>query len=644
MKLLGLVVLALLPGAQDKKPPGEFAATLMHALGGPARGDWQPYVLEMVNNLGREVDARIRIEEEGSRTSVTRREPLAAGVKKRLFFYLPLGVHGAFGGGFQVRYAITDRSGKVVAQGTPVQSYSAAGLQALQVGLLSSDTASPGAFRLPQQSGNQEVQVFRLMPETFPDRWIGLAPLDVLILHDAPVDQLTAEQAQALVDWVRQGGTVVLSPGQQKGIFSLPAIAAIAKIRVGEPELVTEIPRLARAYGPFPGRDRFLRYPVEGGAPFIPGEAAPEIPAFASGFGRAVVLPFDVRKAPFTAWEPLEQLWSAVFAAARAPEAASPPMSQHLGRQSVFRTMAAFINPYPSFVLLAALAILFLLAVGPVNYLALRRLRMTLLLVVTVPAISLGFLGMVLAVGYVLKGTSTVAYSVRLLSTRSGLSCARERHLFTLFAPTTRTYDVSLDPPTWALPLDRALDPQANATRGLQVREGPAERVEFQEGPARGYRDVAVGQWQSWNLEGRALRDLKDGITFKETARGRLRVANGSPHAIRRGVYVVAGYGGYASAFGAVPAGGSVEVAVDEGRYEPVADLGFERESFGGRLLTPYFAPLPTLYRQREAARGRQHRFLVCLLEDGTPPVSVNARLSGSGRSLVLLHVLEEAP
>ncbi len=46
MKLLGLAVLALLPAAQEKKPPGgDFAATLIHALGRPVRGDWQPYAL-----------------------------------------------------------------------------------------------------------------------------------------------------------------------------------------------------------------------------------------------------------------------------------------------------------------------------------------------------------------------------------------------------------------------------------------------------------------------------------------------------------------------------------------------------------------------------------------------------------------------
>ncbi len=598
----------------------------------------------MVNNLGREVEARIRIEDETSRTVVTRREPVAAAVKKRVFFYLPVGVAGTFGGGLQVRYTITDRGGKTIAAGVPVQSFTASYPQALQVGLFSSDTATPGAFKLPQTIANDSVEVMRLAADTFPDRWIGLSPLDVLILHDAPVDALTAEQAQALADYVRQGGSVILSPGRQKGWLTQPAIAAIVKLKVGEPETVTELPQLNRVYGRFTGREPFLFYPVEGGTPHQVGATPTEIAAFPSGFGRAAVIPFDVRKAPFAAWDPLEQLWSALItAAARRPaEAGILPTSQHLGRQSVFRTMAAFINPYPPFLLIVALAVLFLAAVGPVNYLVLRRLRMTLLIVLTVPVISLVFLAMVLAIGYVLKGTSTVAYSVRFLTTRPGLDCARERHLFTVFAPTTRTYDVSLDAETWGLPLDRAIDPEAREPRRIGAQREEAQgRVEFEEGAARGYRGVGIGQWQSWNLEARGLRDLKGGISFS-ALRGRLRVTNHSPQAIRRGVFVAAGHGGYACPFGAVPAGGSVEVALNESRYEPVADLGFARETFAGRLLTPYFAPLPTLYRQREAAKGRQHRFLVCLLEDDPPPVRLNARTSGASRSLTLLHVMEE--
>src|SRR5204862_2278455 len=82
------------------------------------------------------------------------------------------------------------------------------------------------------------------------------------------------------------------------------------------------------------------------------------------------------------------------------------------------------------------------------------QLRPPLLLAVTGPCISLGFLAIIVLLGYLLKGTSTVAHSARLLSPRSGLEVARESHLYTLFSPATRTYDVSFEPGTYG-PFDR---------------------------------------------------------------------------------------------------------------------------------------------------------------------------------------------
>jgi hypothetical protein len=661
MRILALaasLAVGLVPSPQGKKGPSgaDFPVTVQHALGRPVPAEWQPYFVDMTNRLDRDVVAVVRLEDETGRTATVRREPMSPGTRKRLFLYLPTGTRWGAAMTSPVRYSVKDPAGKRLSpDGASIQGAAGFDPGAFRLGLLSGDPDTEGAFSLPRQLGSADVEVIRLRPEQVPDRWIGLAGLHALILHDARLDELTAEQARALSDYVRQGGTVILSPGLAKGWLTQPALAAFAKVRGVETETRTELPGLNRQFGAFRSKEPFLFHRVEGAEarsvtarrPAAPREKyALEVLALRCGFGSAVILPFDVRRAPFDTWKGLEGLWTHVLSNVprRFHDPAGPliPGSSYESRMHLVRSLATFVNPYPSFLLLLGLAVLFLVLVGPVNYLALRRLRMTLLVVVSVPAISLAFLGGVLGIGYLLKGTSTVVHSLRILRTRQGHDCAGETQLYNLFSPSTRTYDVSLGPGTYGLPVDR-LAPDSDDARHFAAfadRDGP-DRLEFEDGAAPGFRGVGIGQWQSWPMEARALRDLGQGIRF-DASDGTLRVVNGSPRAIARGVYLEVGRGGFACPFGEAAPGETVERPLDTSRYDPLGALGFAKESFGGRLLGTYFAQLQALYRQDPSMRSRQHRVLVCVLGDDDAPVRLDARISGDSRNLTLLFVTDE--
>jgi len=641
-------------GTQDTRRPSgaDFPATVQHALGRPLPAEWQPYFVDMTNRLNRDVLAVVRLEDENGRTVATRREPMPSGTRKRVFLYLPTGSRWGAGVAQQLRYTVRDAAGKALSPGgAPIQGQAAYAPGAFHVGLLTSDRDSDAGFSLPRTLGSGPLDVVRLQTELFPDRWIGLAGLHALIVHDARLDELTTDQARALADYVRQGGTVILSPGITKGWLAQPAIAAFAKIRVAETETRTELQALNRSYGPFRQKEPFLFHRIQGGAPWRVLDSGPvkyalEVHKVDSGFGRVMILPFDVRRPPFDTWKGLEGLWTELLSSSprRFQDSAAllVPASSFETRMQLFRNMATFVNPYPSFLLLLALAALFLIIVGPANYLVLRRLRMTLLIVVTVPVISLAFLVGVLGIGYLLKGTSTVVHSLRLLRTRQGLDCARETQLVNVFSPSTRAYDVSFAPGTYGMPLDR-VTPDLEDTRNpfyYSNQEGPA-RLEFEDGAAPAFRGVAVGQWQSWPVEVRGLRDLGGGITF-QTSGGVLHVTNASPRRIARVAYLEVGYGGFALPMGEVAPGATVEAPLDKSRYDPVGALGFTRDSFGGRLLGNYFAQLQTLHRQDRALRGRQHKVLVCVLRDEDPSIRLDARTSGDSRSLTLLFVTDE--
>src|SRR5207247_3827115 len=120
-----------------------------------------------------------------------------------------------------------------------------------QIGLFSRTAASEEDFGIPTSINGIEVRFGRLSPDTFPDRWVGLAALDLIVVHDAPLDELTPDQARALSEYVRQGGSVLISPGPAKGWLTHPVLASFVSLRAAPPEEVTALPGLNRPYGPF---------------------------------------------------------------------------------------------------------------------------------------------------------------------------------------------------------------------------------------------------------------------------------------------------------------------------------------------------------------------------------------------------------
>jgi hypothetical protein len=619
-------------------PPAEIGTTVQFAPGGDLVGPWQSYSVELDSKTTRGLDLVIRIEDDGHVASATRREHLAAGAKKRVFLHAPAGI---FPRGVSPRYQITDASGRELASGIIALSQRGYVASFYQMALFSRATMTGDDFGIPSSLNGQEIHFGRLDPGTFPDRWIGLAAIDLLLIHDAPLDELTPDQSRALADYVRQGGTVVLSPGTVKGWLTHPVLAAFAPVHAAEPRLVPSLPGVNSVYGGFRRADPFLVHPLQNGEPFKTAIGR-EIVRLPFGFGRTYVLGFDLLRAPFDEWNGRRGLWGDLLTASprwfQDARTSFPSAATARQRLELFQQMARLINPYPPFGLILGLAAIFLVAVGPLNYLLLWRLRRTLLLVVTVPAISLGFLGFILALGYVLKGTTTVVHSARLLSTSPGLDCAREVHLYSLFSPSTRTYDVAFEPGTfgqapvrWTRPEERVYSRQESMT-ALTCETGAGLTL----------RGLGAGQWQSFDLEAHALRDLGQGIRF-EVEGGQVRISNGSARFIERGLFVQTGQHPVEAAFGEVPPGKTGEAKTAPGRISPLVKLGLPLDSLGDRLLRPWLDAVYIRSAQPQSIE-KMERFLVCILRNEGDPVRVDARISDRSRSITLLHVAEAAP
>jgi hypothetical protein len=617
--------------------PPDLGATVQFAPGGDLCGPWQAFSVEIDSRATRDLELQIRIEDDAFSGVAVRHERLSPGGRKRVFLYSP---GWGYSRGLPPRYRITDAARRELAAGiVPITPRGYVPNQ-YQVGLFCRTAATEEDFGIPNSVNGMDVRLARIGPDTLPDRWVGLAALDLLVIHDAPLDEITADQAQALADYVRQGGSVLLSPGPAKGWLSHPVLASFAALAVGPPRLATSVPGLNQAYGAFRGPEPFLVHPLLDGQPFS-AETGRDLVRIPAGFGRVFAVGCDLRRAPFDTWTGRRALWNALLTASprwfQESRVTFPCAATTRQRFDLFLAMARLINPYPSFGLILGLAVVFLAAVGPLNYFLLWRLRRTLLLVVTVPAISIAFLAFILVLGYGLKGTTTVVHSARLLSTQSGLSLARELQLYSLFSPSTRTYDVSFDPGT-------AGEPPARWSHGedrAYTRQGQdaISTLTCETGAGLTLRGLGSGQWQSWDLETRALRELGKGVRFEMGGAG-LRVENDSPRIIERGIFVQTGRDPCVVPFGEIPSGGRAEAVVLPAVPDPVKALGFGPDTLGDRILRPWFAMAVRPLRSGEVAETSQ-RFLICVLREDRRSVQVDARVSDRSRSLTLLHVAE---
>lgn len=636
------VLAILLAQASPSKAP-EVVANLQWAFGRPVVADWQPLLLDLQSASARDLDLDIVVREETSSTRVVRRESLPARGRRRVFLHLPTGRLPHLLPALRPELSVRDAGGRELATfalaagrtGTP---------DAVLLGLLAPATAGDLGLGQGWMSSGASVELVRLAPESLPDRWTGLAPLRALLLHDAPLDALTPEQALALRDYVRQGGTLLVPPTAARGGLAHPVLAALAEIRMGAPVLREKAEAL-RPFGALPPSAPFRVHPLLNGRPLSGLEDA-GVAVFDAGFGRVVALPYELHAAPFHGWTGLMNLLGHVVAAGPSGDAAWVQGDGLLGgldglerRAQLLGRMESLVNPFPSFLLLVALTGLYLALVGPLNYVVLRRLRMTLLLVVTVPALSVGFLVLTLGLGFLVKGRSTTVTSVTLLSTAEGLPCARETGVTTLFSPTTRAYAVVPPPGRAAIPFRRLYE------RARGAHDGAPLEVEVVGGEPR-LRSAVVGQWESWAMETRAVADLGAGLRWRREG-NLVRLENGTPLALERALLVGSGPEAAATPLGAVPPGGTAQAAVDPARWSPLEDLGFGATSLGGLVLEDALADLRG--RSRYAAPSpaqvpRADEWLVAVVREAGPGAEVDARRSADSRSLTLLVARRTSP
>ncbi|MDX1663349.1 MAG: hypothetical protein R3272_06115 [Candidatus Promineifilaceae bacterium] len=298
-----------------------------------------------------------------------------------------------------------------------------------------------------------DAAVAWLAPTSLPEVGAAWNPLDVVVFAGGDSARLSPEQLAALEAWVSTGGQLVVTGGpdwQQtttglahllpvevegtRSVQALPALAARSPISLaGDPPYVVAASRLRQ------------------GELLLHEEDLPLLARRAWGAGAVYFLALDPDLAPLLNWTGNSDLWRLIAERVpRLPLWALGPGDPRAATEAV-ASLPALQLPSPGALLLFLLV--YVVVVGPGNYLALRRWGRREWAWVTVPATILLFSLLTYIAGNRLRGSEVVLNQMSVAYGHVDADEMRVNTVLGVYSPRRATYDVVLPGDLLARPL-----------------------------------------------------------------------------------------------------------------------------------------------------------------------------------------------
>lgn len=467
------------------------------------RGDaWTPIRVTAANHGGRDINGVLQVPQSPSGNS-TGGTPafhglyqqtvlLPAGVTKTVTLYVP-------GSGLPSQVTVYLRTGgKTIAAAStyPIGMDASTFL----IGAMGGDPEST-AWIAPAAQRHVTARVVPLDAATIDTLAPALSSLDAIVLTDTDTSQLDGAQMTALQQFVRAGGSLIVvgGPRWQETLKPLPRFLVPGRLAGSRvlPDLrpLSLFGRLGPSSGPQAAPVSLLTHPT--GTVLASERGVPLVVRQTVGNGSVVYLAFDPALNPVLSWPGASDILSQVLADA-SPLAVDRTWSQQgflarfaaiFGQRAVIGTLA---NVPPATVPMlggmALLTILYLLLVGPVNFLLLRRLRRQHLAWVTIPVLSISFLGTTAGLSTGLRGSQTLVNAISLV-TLNGSSPVRPATIYLgVAAPLSGDERLAYNAPALPNPIPqisfgdgdsffRSTTPYTQTPLGMLLQEGPQTQV-----------------------------------------------------------------------------------------------------------------------------------------------------------------------
>lgn len=480
-------------------------------------GEWLP-IWVTLENSGPDQDAQLqaRVTSGSGATNFAVPVPLPTGSRKRVPLYV---LPNSFSREMEIQLVSGDEllaESSVQVQPQMNISY-VVGILAPERGAaaLISGVELPGQFR--------PIVLVDLTAAEMPERPEGLRTFDALLINDFDTSTLSQEQRQAIQSWVHAGGRLVIGggPGAARTASGLPA--ELLPLQPAELQQIDALPELAvyagteevRVPGPFSVAsgmvDKGKALVVEGGLPLLVETDY--------GSGAVDYVALDLAGAPFDAWSGTTPFWQTLLSPGAAyPNWLAPdiPQRQMMSDQMNYALSSLPALDLPSVQGLAIMLFVYVMLVGPINYVVLRSMKRLQLAWVTIPVLTVIFSLATFGLGFALRGNDIIMNKIALVQIQPDGS-GNALTFFGLFSPAQSAYEVEVPDTTLLSGMQNYYDPWS----GSPIT---ANELTFIQGEPAAVQGLAVNQWSMqafqsesvWEDVGSLGADLvvnQDGLT-----------------------------------------------------------------------------------------------------------------------------------
>lgn len=492
--------------------------------------------------------------------------------------------------------------------------------------------------------------------EDLPREFISYDQLEAVVIGDAPLNQLTEDQARALRLWVASGGLLIVTGAADVAGMRAIGLASMLPVEPRGTATAASLPELNEIYGPFDSADRLTMMTALPGpdARVLLGASDRPIVAeksYGSGLIRFVAM--NPKLNPYRAWTASKDLWTDLLL----PAAEAKPRhinwitfgrrgnssSNRWGVQGFLFHLAEIAPPSPRYVLLFLLA--YVLALGPVNYLVLRWKRKIDLAWLTIPAVVITFAIVSLTVAQIGRGGASILADASLVELHQREGIARVTSGLLMMPATKRTQEVIFE----------GGDTYVNDVyNGNQTSSASAiGNIECERGPRQFTLRVPMTTWTSGLFQVRSITEGAPKMISFSPGESSVAIGNLGDAAITKAVYLSSA--GMSNLF-EIAAGSErrVPIAAPEpatfngwyltelGQGTEEADLFQElsalldREVGGDRAFTQGFFDIQLM---SEAIKRLEHPVLIGFVDKSATAIAFQGSLKRKSKALYVVHL-----
>lgn len=326
-------------------------------------------------------------------------------------------------------------------------------------------------------ASGQLVTQADLPVQAIPDRAVGLEAVDALVFANTDTGLLSPDQRTALREWVTSGGHLLVTGGANYQATAA-GLVDLLPLRPDASVTAQSFGELATVSGAGYNIEAstvdsvIATGTVQAGAQILVGdETTPLIVRRTLGAGVVDYLTFDPLSAPFNDWAGLPYLWLTLVNTREArPSWASGFLNISQGYTAI--EILPGVTVLPEATAMAVFLLLYIILIGPVNYIVLSRLGRRELAWVTIPALIVLFTAAAWITGFNLRGEEVILSRLSVVESWADAPNARVRQLIGLLAPRRANYNLALED-------GRALRPLLRANTGiLSNAPNPVEIVQ----------------------------------------------------------------------------------------------------------------------------------------------------------------------